>query len=319
MWAFVLRRGIQALPVLILSSLAVFTLMRMLPGDTAVMLAGQDASNAQIQAVRQELGLDQPLPVQYVIWLEHLARFDLGTSSFSRQTVNSLVASRAPATFELTLAALLIAAPLGVLLGIVAAVFQGRTIDYVITTLTSGLIATPNFFLGVLLILLFAVVLGWLPAGGHADLFQEPTLELKFLALPAFTLAMPNAMGLSRLTKATMLEVLHEDFVRTARSKGLARAVILFRHVLRNALVPISTSIGLEVGRLLGGAVIVESIFGWPGLGLLTLTAINNRDYSVVQATVLVLTVTFVAVSTVVDLLYGVLDPRIRLSTKRAL
>jgi peptide/nickel transport system permease protein len=197
-------------------------------------------------------------------------------------------------------------------------VFQGRKPDYVITVLTSCFIATPNFFFGILVILLFAVFLGWLPAGGRADLFKEPLLELKFLALPALTLALPNAMGLSRLTKATTLEVLHEDFVRTARAKGLAGRAVIARHVFRNALVPITTAIGLEIGRLLGGAVIVESIFGWPGLGLLTISSINNRDYSVVQATVILLTLTFIVVSIGIDMLYGVVDPRIRLARRSA-
>ena len=316
MWAYLVQRVLQAIPVLVLSSIAVFVLMRMLPGDTAVLLAGQNASDEQIAAMRSELGLDQPLPIQYVVWAEHALRFDFGTSSFSRTSVGQLVAERAPATYELAFAALLISVPLGIVLGIAAAVRQGGALDYVITVVSSCLIATPNFFLGILFILIFAVTLGWLPPGGRGELLADPWAELRFLLLPAITLALPNAMGLSRLTKATTLEVLHDDYVRTARAKGLAGRAVLGRHVLRNALVPVSTGIGLEVGRLIGGAVIIESIFGWPGLGLLTLNAINSRDYAVVQATVLLLTVTYLAINIGIDLTYGALDPRIRLSAR---
>lgn len=318
MGAYLLRRILQAVPVLIFSSVVVFVLIRSIPGDTAVLVAGPDASNEQIAAVRQQLGLNQPLPVQYVIWARNLVTFNLGTSSFSHEPVTQLIAERAPATYILAASALLLSIPLGLALGIAAAVFHGRAIDYVITFLTSCFIAVPNFFFAILVILLFAVVLGWLPAGGTSSLGGNPLVQVKFLILPAVTLGLPSALGLSRLTKATTLEVLHEDFVRTARAKGLSGRVVLLRHVLKNALVPLSTTIGLEIGRLLGGTVIVEQIFGWPGLGSLTLTAITNRDYSVIQATILLLTLTFIAVNIVVDASYGFLDPRIRLSGGRA-
>ena len=203
-------------------------------------------------------------------------------------------------------------------LGVIAAVKQRTPADWGISSAISLGLAVPNFWLGILLILLFAVALGWLPPGGHGDFMRDPLTALKFLALPAFTLALPQAMNLSRLTKASVLEVLYEDYVRTARAKGLANAAVINGHVLRNALVPIVTAIGLEFGRLLGGAIIVESVFAWPGLGTLMLSAVGNRDYVIVQACLLLLVTVFIVVNLLADISYGFLDPRIRLAADGA-
>jgi len=202
-------------------------------------------------------------------------------------------------------------------LGLMAAVKQRGTVDWIISGVTSLGMAVPNFWLGILLILLFAVALGWLPAGGHGDIGRDPVSGFKFLLLPAFTLALPAAMNLSRLTKASVLEVLYEDHVRTARAKGMAENSVLSGHVLRNALVPVVTAVALEFGRLLGGALIVESVFAWPGLGTLMLTSIGNRDYLIVQAGLLLLVTIFIVVNLLTDISYGFLDPRIRLSAQR--
>jgi peptide/nickel transport system permease protein len=311
---FVARRLVQALPVMFLATIGVFLLLHLLPGDPAALMAGPDAPPATIDFVRHDMGLDQPLPVQYVVWLGHIARGDLGKSIFSKLPVSQLIGQRAPATIELAIAGELITILLALPLGIMAAVKQRSPVDWVISTVTSFGLAIPNFWLGILFILLFAVSLGWLPPGQRGDFTRDPLGELRFLALPAFTLALPQAMNLSRLTKASVLEVLYEDHVRTARSKGLSDAAVVTAHVLRNALVPIVTAISLDIGRLLGGALIVETIFAWPGLGTLMLSAVGNRDYVIVQACLLLLVGVFILVNLLADLSYGFLDPRIRLS-----
>jgi len=263
------------------------------------------------------MGLDQPLPVQYVVWLGHIVHGDFGKSIFSKLPVSQLIGQRAPATIELAIAAEFLTIMIALPLGVIAAVKQRTPIDWAISAATSLGLAVPNFWLGILFILLFAVTLGWLPPGQRGDLMKDPGAELKFLILPAFTLALPQAMNLSRLTKASVLEMLYEDHVRTARAKGLAATAVVSGHVLRNALIPIVTAIGLDIGRLLGGALVVETIFAWPGLGTLTLQSVGNRDYVVVQATLLLLVFVFILANLFADLSYGFLDPRIRLSGGR--
>lgn len=311
---FAARRLLQAVPVMFVATVGVFLLLHLLPGDPAALMAGPDAPQATIDFVRHDMGLDQPLPLQYVVWLEHILRGDLGKSVFSKLPVSQLIGQRAPATIELAIAGELLTVLIALPLGVLAAARQRTPIDWLVSSATSVGLAVPNFWLGILLILLFAVALGWLPPGQRGDLFKDPLAELKFLALPAFTLALPQAMNLSRLTKASVLEVLYEDHVRTARAKGLDSLTVLSAHVLRNALVPIVTAIGLDVGRLLGGALVVETIFAWPGLGTLMLTAVGNRDYVIVQACLLLLVATFILVNLFADISYGFLDPRIRLA-----
>lgn len=314
MIAFIARRLAQAIPVMFLASIGVFLLLHLLPGDPAELMAGPDAPPSTIDFVRHDMGLDQPLPVQYVVWLGHILHGDFGKSIFSKLPVSQLIGQRAPATIELTVAGELLTILIALPLGVIAAVKQRSPVDWVISTGTSLGLAIPNFWLGILLILLFAVALGWLPPGQRGDLAKDPGGELKFLALPAFTLALPLAMNLSRLTKASVLEVLYEDHVRTARAKGLAGTRVVTGHVLRNALVPIVTAISLDIGRLLGGALIVETIFAWPGMGTLLLSAVGNRDYVIVQACLLLLVGVFILVNLVADISYGFIDPRIRMA-----
>ena len=314
MIGFVIRRLIQAIPVMFLATIGVFLLLHLLPGDPATLMAGPDAPQATVDAVRKDMGLDDPLPVQYVVWLGHIVRGDLGKSVFSKLPVSQLIGQRAPATIELAIAGEFLTILIALPLGVIAAVRQRTPVDWVISATTSLGLAVPNFWLGILFILLFAVGLGWLPPGQRGDLMKDPGGELKYLILPAFTLALPQAMNLSRLTKASVLEMLYEDHVRTARAKGLAQSTVVSAHVLRNSLVPIITAISLDIGRLLGGALVVETIFAWPGLGTLTLTAVSNRDYVVVQATLLLLVGIFILVNLFADLSYGFLDPRIRLA-----
>jgi peptide/nickel transport system permease protein len=311
---YILRRLLQAVPTLFLASVAVFLLLRLLPGDPAVVIAGSDAPPEVIAAVREEMGLNQPLPLQYAIWLQHVLEGDLGRSTLSKVPVSQLIAQRLPITLQLAFSAFILSTVLALLLGITAAVKQRSVVDWAINSAIGLGIAIPNFWLGILLIILFSLVLGWLPPGGHGDFTSDPGQAFKLLILPAFTLAVPGALGLSRLVKASMLEVLYEDYVRTARAKGLAGSRVLVDHALRNALVPVVTALGFDFGRLLGGAVIIESIFGWPGVGTLMLQGIGNRDYPVVQAGLLLLVVVFIALNLLIDLSYGLLDPRIRVS-----
>jgi ABC-type dipeptide/oligopeptide/nickel transport system permease component len=317
MLIFILRRVLQAIPVVFLASVGVFLLLHLLPGDPAQVLAGSDTTPATLEAIREDLGLNEPLPVQYLVWLQHILRGDLGKSILSKIPVSQLMAQRLPATLELALAGEILTVLIGIPLGVLAAIKQRSKADWGITSCISLGLAVPNFWLGILLIILFAVMLGWMPPGGRGDFSRDPVAALKFIALPAITLALPAAMNLSRLTKASVLEVLFEDYVRTARAKGLNGRHVVVIHVLRNALIPVITAIGLEFGRLLGGALIVESVFTWPGLGTLMLTSINNRDYAIVQAGLLLLVMVFITVNLITDIAYGFLDPRIRLAGGR--
>ena len=318
MTAFIVRRLLEAVPVLVLATVIIFLGLRLLPGDPALILAGQDASPETLAAIRQANGLDQPLPIQYVVWLRNVVRGDLGVSFFTKAPVLQLLAQRLPATLELGIAGMLLSIAIGLPTGILAAVRSHRVPDWVISAFNGLAVAVPGFWLGILAILLFSLVLGWVPPGGRGDMFKDPGLELKFLVLPAVTLALPFAAGLSRLVKASMLEVLGDDYVRTARAKGVSQTGVVWHHALRNALVPVATILGLQFGRLLGGAVITESVFSWPGIGRLIRDSIASRDYAVVQACLLLLVLLFIVINLMTDLAYGVLDPRIRLTGGRS-
>ncbi len=318
MTAYVLRRLIESVPVLFLATVLIFLGLRLLPGDPALILAGQDATPETLQAIRQANGLDQPLPVQYVIWLKNVVHGDLGVSFFTRSPVSQLLGQRIPATLELGIAGMVLSVLLGIPTGIIAAVQSHRTPDWLVSAFNGLAVAVPGFWLGILSIILFSLILGWLPPGGRGDFLKDPLGELKFLLLPAVTLALPFAAGLSRLVKGSMLEVLHDDYVRTARAKGVTENGVVWHHALRNALVPVATILGLQFGRLLGGAVITESVFSWPGIGRLIRDSIGNRDYAVVQACMLLLVVVFVVINLITDVTYGILDPRIRLTGGRA-
>jgi peptide/nickel transport system permease protein len=315
---FIIRRLIEAVPVVFLATLVIFLGLRILPGDPAIVLAGQDASPQTLEAIRQANGLNEPLPVQYVIWLGNVVRGNLGVSFFTRAPVAQLLAQRAPATLELGIAGMLLTVLLGIPTGILAAVRAHRPSDWVVSAFNGLAVAVPGFWLGILAILLFSLVLGWLPPGGRGDLMRDPLLEMKFLLLPAVTLALPGAAALSRLVKASLLEVLGDDYVRTARAKGVAPQGVIWGHALRNALVPVATVLGLQFGRLLGGAVITESVFSWPGVGRLIRDSIGNRDYAVVQACLLMLVMLFVVINLMTDVAYGLLDPRIRMGAGRS-
>lgn len=312
MVAYILRRLLQAIPVLLLSSIVVFLIIRVVPGDPARVVLGLDASDEELAAKRSELGLDQPLPVQYFRWLGRVAQGDLGNSLVNRFPVAELVRDKLPATLELAIASFLLSILISLPLGIFAALYAGSWGDYLASLVAAFYLGTPNFWIGMLYIMLFSVVLGLLPPSGRVAFFNDPLLAMRHLAMPALTLALPAAMVQMRFIRATMLDVLGQDYVRTARAKGLQERTMILRHALRNTLIPVVTVLGIQFGNLLGGAVIVESLFAWPGVGRMLVDSIGNRDYAITQAGLLYLVGLFIVVNLVVDLLYGFIDPRTR-------
>ncbi|MHB1133789.1 MAG: ABC transporter permease [Chloroflexota bacterium] len=317
MLAFIVRRLLQLMPVLLLASMLIFGLMRLIPGDPATVIGGENASPERIAEIRRELGLDQPLPAQYLIWLGNVLRGDLGESVISRQPVATILAQKLPATAELAVGALLVALVIGIPLGMAAALRRGSGLDLAVTGYTSVVLGIPNFWLGLLLIIVFVVMLNWLPPGGRVPFDEDPVEAVKYLLMPVLTLSIRASGIFIRFTRTAMLEVLPEDYVRTARAKGLTERAVVLRHALRCALIPVVTIVGLEFGRLLAGAVIAEQIFAWPGVGRLIIQSVGQRDYAIVQGVLLLLVMVFVLINLITDLMYGFLDPRIRLSRGR--
>ncbi len=304
MYKYVLQRLAWALPTALLVLLAVFSLMHLTPGDPARLVAGDDARLETVEEVRRELGLDRPLVEQFAQYVGKLVRLDFGRSIHSKRPVRDDLAQRLPATLQLATTSLLIAVSAGGLLGVLSAVKRGTWWDVGGVLTASMLVSAPSFWVGLMLILLFAVSLGWLPPAGRGG--------IENLILPAVTLA-GNPMALiARLMRSECLEVLGEDYVRTARAKGLRERVVLFRHAVRNALLPVMTVVGLQFGAAMAGAVVVETVFGWPGVGSLLVTAIFRRDFPIVQSTVLVVALIFLTVNFLVDLAYAYVDPRVR-------
>jgi peptide/nickel transport system permease protein len=314
MMSYAGARLLQAVPVLFLSSVVVFLFIRLLPGDPAVTMAGPNATPDQVTALRHVYQLDRPLAVQYAMWLRHLARGDLGLSYTTRRPVADLVAQRLPATLHLAAGTMVVMLAVGGPLGILAAVRPRWAVSRVIALLNALALATPTFWLGILLLLFFAVALRWLPPSGFVSVTEDPLEAIRLLVLPCLTLGASGTAILIRFLRASLSEVMHADFVRTAHAKGLRESVVVSRHVLRVAALPVVTILAVQFGYLLGGAVITEAVFGWPGVGRLTLDAIGNRDYLIVQAMMLFFVAVFITVNVVADLCYAVLDPRIRLA-----
>ncbi len=285
----------------------VFLLLHLVPGDPVEIMLGESASAGDRQALRSALGLDRPLHEQYLGYIGGLAQLDLGTSIHYRQPVTDLLLDRLPATGLLAGVTLLLTVVLAVPLGIVAAIRRNTRWDTAAMGFSLLGVSIPNFWLGPLFILVFSLWLGWLPVSGQGGLAS--------VILPALTLGTGLAAVLSRMVRSSMLEVLHEDYLRTARAKGLSPRRVILRHALRNAMLPVITLMGLQLGALLAGAVITETVFSWPGVGLLTIEAIQSRDYPVVQACVLLISITYVIVNLLTDLAYAWVDPRIRLGT----
>jgi len=304
MFQYILKRLLSTLPVLLGISLLLFFMLRMLPGDPAQVLAGQMASQEDIKNIRQQLGLDKPIFVQYGIFLGRLAKLDLGRSARTQNPVIKEIWARFPNTVLLAVTAITLACLFGIPAGIISAVRPYTWIDYLFTSMALFGISMPVFWLGLMLIVVFSLVLHWLPAGGIGS--------WKHVILPSFTLAAFVVAFITRITRASMIETLSQDYTTTARSKGLKEQVVIVKHALKNALIPIITVVGLQFGLLLGGAVLTETVFAWPGLGRLIVDSILARDYPVIQGTILIFGLLYILVNLVVDLLYAFIDPRIR-------
>jgi len=306
------RRLLLAVPLLLGMSALVIGLMRVIPGDPAVTVLGYKATPEAVRALRQAFHLDDPLPTQYLRWLGGLVRGDFGVDFRQNEPIGRMILDRLPVTIELTLLAAACAALLGVPVGLLAGARRRGTADR--ASLALGLlgISIPDFWLGIMLILALSLAAGLLPSSGFVPIGEDLFLNLQYLVLPALTLALSRAAALSRLTRAAVLDVVHRPFVQFARAKGLGERAILWRHVLPNAAIPIVTVIGLQVGYMLGGAIVVETIFALPGVGRMTLDAVLERNYPVVQSGLLVVGAMFMLVNLVTDMLYGVIDPRLR-------
>ncbi|HTY80713.1 MAG TPA: ABC transporter permease [Candidatus Bathyarchaeia archaeon] len=311
MTRYILRRLLQTVPVLLGVSLLAFAIMHVVPGDPVRLIAGPDAPESVVMRVRAELGLERPLYVQYWSFLSRALQGDLGRSLRSRSSVTGEIWSRFPATLELTTVSMAMAVLVGIPLGLVAAVRRSSWLDYLATGASLSSLSMPIFWVAIVSIWLFSLQLGWLPVSGRAGPFWEWE-GFRHIVLPAATLATTSVAIISRLTRSGMLDVLGREYVTTARAKGVPPLHVVGKHALANALIPVVTVVGLQYGFLLGGAVVTETIFAWPGVGRLAMTAILQRDYPVVQGCVLLVAVVFVLVNLGVDILYGWLDPRIR-------
>jgi peptide/nickel transport system permease protein len=304
MTAFLIRRVLMTLPVVWVVVTLVFAFIHLVPGDPVAQMLGEGASVTEVERLRSELGLDRPVWEQYVVYLGGLVRGDLGFSFRNQQTVLSAIAERYPATIQLTLAAVAISLMIAVPGGVVSAVRRGSPTDQSIGMFTLVGVSVPNFVLGPLLILFFSIGLGWFPVSGRGSLLH--------LVLPAITLGGAMAAISTRMVRSSMLEEIRQDYVRTARAKGLSERRAMYGHALRNGLVPVVTVIGIHMGNLLAGAVVTETIFSWPGLGQLLIQSINARDYPLVQGAVLAIALSYILVNLTTDVVYSFIDPRIR-------
>jgi peptide/nickel transport system permease protein len=309
---FLVRRAFISAVTLLIISLIVFTGVRLIPGDPARVLAGTEADEAGIEEIREKYGLNAPLPVQYLRWLGLAATGDLGESIRTRTSVASMVAGKLPITIELTCLSLLVAVAIAIPAGVLAAVRRNTVWDVLASGVSLCGVSIPNFWLGIMLILLVSVRFGWLPASGFVSVAEDPVGNLKRMIMPALVLGTGLAAVLMRQTRNAMIEVLSADYVRTARAKGLAQRAVVVRHALRNGLIPVVTILGLQMGALMGGAVVTEQIFVLPGFGRLIVEAVFTRDYPVVQGVVLITAASYVLINLAVDVSYTVLNPRIR-------
>jgi peptide/nickel transport system permease protein len=314
--AYLMRRVVVAMVQVLVAVTLVFAFLHLLPGDPVMIILGSERSvqPEQLAAVRHTLGLDRPVPVQYANWLLQLVRLELGTSLVDNSPVRATIGERFPRTLELVVAATLLAVVVAVPMGVVAALRRNRAPDLLLSGASALGISLPVYVTGLLLVLFFGVVLRWLPTQGYVEFSDDPVDHLLHLALPAVVLALGLAATVTRMTRSSLLEVLGQDYVRTARAKGVREGAVVYGHALRNALIPVVTVVGIQVGALIGGAVLVEYIFNWPGMSTLLITAISRRDYPTVQGVVLVASAFLIFVNLGVDLLYGFLDPRIRRS-----
>jgi peptide/nickel transport system permease protein len=309
---FLVQRAAISIVTLFVISMIVFTGVRMIPGDPARVMAGSEADVAGLEEVRQKYGLGDPIPFQYLRWVGLALRGDLGESIRTRESVVKTVATKLPITIELAFLSLLVAVAIAIPAGVLAAVRRNTIWDILASGASLGGVSIPNFWLGIMLILFFSVRLGWLPASGFVPLWENPLGNLQRMLMPAFVLGTALAAVLMRQTRNSMIEVLSADYIRTAYSKGLAGRIVVFRHAIRNSLIPVVTILGLQMGALMSGAVVTEQIFVVPGFGRLIVEAVFTRDYPLVQGVVLITAASYVLINLMVDLSYSLLDPRIR-------
>lgn len=302
------------MPVLVIVSVGVFLMLHLTPGDPVQIMLGQDADPQTVAALRSELGLDQPLPVQYVRWVSNVLRGDLGHSIRTHQPVMDAITSRLPVTLELSIVSLLVSLAIGLPAGVVAATRRNSPLDLASTGLALVGVSLPSFFLGILLILVFALGLRWVPPSGYTPFGQDPLMNLKQMGMPAVALGAALAGIVARLMRSSLLDVLGAEYMRSARAKGLSESSAVVRHALKNALLPVVTVVGLQVGALLGGAILIETIFALPGIGRLAVDSIFARDFPIVQGVVLFLALVRILSNLIADVLYARLDPRIALT-----
>ncbi len=314
MAVYVARRLGSMLATMLVVGIVVFFIIRAIPGDVTSALLGQDASPEQVEALRQRLSLDSPVPAQFAAWLGSIVTGDFGESSYMRMPVLQAIAQRIEPTGMLTLFASVVAVLLGLGLGVIAAVRHNTVVDYAVMFIAMLGLSLPTFWLGLLMIMLFAVYLKWLPAAGYVPLAESPVATLRYLVMPAVALGFSQAAVIARMTRASMLDTMREDFIRTARSKGLPSRRVVLRHGLRNAMMPILTVIGLSIATMAGGVVVTETVFNIPGAGRLVIESVQRRDYPVIQGSVIAVAFVFALVNLLVDLSYLGLDPRVRYS-----
>lgn len=310
--ALIIRRLLLAVPVVLLVTIMVFSLMHMLPGDPATVILGQEATPEAVEALREELGLNKPIVIQYVEWLGGVLQGNLGRSLVDHSPVSDLIMQRLPTTIELTIGTFIVAIVIAIPAGILSATRPGSWVDYSSTMFALGGMSIPHFWLGMMFIVLFAVNLGWLPASGYVPFAEDPMANLAAMIMPMVATGLREAAILMRMMRSSLLEVMHADYIRTAYSKGLKEWVVILRHALKNAMVPVVTTSGLIIAGLLGGLVITESIFSIPGFGKLIVESIYNRDFVTVQGAILVSALLVVIINLVVDILYVIIDPRIK-------
>jgi peptide/nickel transport system permease protein len=313
MQTYLLRRLLQLVPTLLTASILIFLIITLAPGDPAAMRMGPEATAEQVARERERLGLDRPLPVRYARWLGDVVTLNLGRSLYTNRPVTQLISEAFPKTVQLSLSALTLSLLIGLPMGMWAALNRDRLPDFVVTGVNALGLAVPAFWLGILFILFFSVQLRWLPPSGAGPAELGFPANFRYLLMPVATIAISNLSVFARFMRSALIDVLAEDYVRTARAKGLSERLVVLRHALKNAL--IVTIVGIQFGALLGGAVVTESVFAYPGIGRLIITAILNRDYPVVQATLMLVVLIFLVANTIVDLLYGYLDPRVRLGS----
>jgi peptide/nickel transport system permease protein len=313
MLKYSLRRMLYLVPILLIVSFTIFSLLLLLPGDPALALLGEFASPQQLAELRAKLQLDQPIPLQYLAWLGNFLSGDFGRSLRTKELVSDMLVSRIPVTLELTILAISLAALIGVPAGIAAALRRNTWIDVAVSTVSMAGVAMPFFWAGILLMTLFSVHLHWLPPSGFVPLFENPIQNIKLMIMPTLTIGLPLAALIMRQTRNSMLQVLSQDYIRTARARGLSPARVVFGHALRNALIPVVTVIGLQIGSLISGSVVTETIFSLPGLGRMVVEGIFERDFPPVQAAMLVIVIGVLLVNLLTDLSYTVLDKKVKI------